>query len=223
MSVAKVLGAILMSVVLSTSAPIAFAQDRLDRIEQMINRVEQHNIEQDGRIKELEDRAATRDSLRIAERLTMLETLIEKRGATEGKVDALFSAVIPGGLLVLSWLAFLSYTFGKQSERLQTLWEFHVRRGKGELAEKGLGTVTSPIHLTAPMFEAILPFLREFLPFYAGMVVKKYSESRMAEEFERKFGDLIMERVCIPNKLTQGACLVAIIAACQEEAKKTHA
>jgi len=108
-------------------------------------------------------------------------------------------------------------TVGQLKCQVSTLWEFHVRRGTVEAVKIGWGTVNSPFHISATGFEAALPFLTKFLPFYAGLIKKnpKMPERELMLRFEAEFGDFIMEQICIPKGVSQGACLIAILAACE--------
>jgi hypothetical protein len=60
-----------------------------------------------------------------------------------------------------------------------------------------------------------MPFLEKFLPLYKKLAAIGASEAEMFLVFEREFGDFIVQQICIPNGLTQGACLVAIIRTCK--------
>jgi hypothetical protein len=130
------------------------------------------------------------------------------------------SALLPVIVTIVGALAWNIFRMGKLAFQVETLWEFHVRRAYVEAVGKGWASVNSPIHITAAGFEAALPFLAKFLPFYLGMVKRHLSEPEMFFELEKHFGDEIMERICIPAQVSQGACLINIIQACQEAITK---
>ncbi len=118
---------------------------------------------------------------------------------------------------VTAAFARLSYRAGQIELKVETLWDFIVRRAKVEAVKMNWGTLSSPIHLNVRGLEVIQPFLDQFLPFYVDLLKRTppATEQDMYVEFERKFGDFIMEKICIPYGVTEGACLVAIVSACK--------
>src|SRR5437016_2491868 len=87
----------------------------------------------------------------------------------------MFSVVLAIGGIV--------WHLAKLSLQVNTLWDFHIRRGSVEAVKTGWATMNSPVHITAAGFEAVLPFLKEFLPFYANMLKRKLSDREMFVEF----------------------------------------
>lgn len=105
---------------------------------------------------------------------------------------------------------------------INIIMSFLFNRAKTELVHTGLATANSPIELKVSCFEAVMPFLGKFIPFYVNML-KKYPnlkgdalDKQLFIEFEEHFGNYIVEKICIPMHLNQGACLLAIIKACQQ-------
>lgn len=117
---------------------------------------------------------------------------------------------------------------GRLVERVDVLYDFIFRRGKVEATQKGWGTFNSPFEITVQGINAILPFLSEFLPFYAGLMAKRphldprrgplgaTAERELFFEFEKKFGDFILEKLCAPHQVSMGACIVSILKVCEE-------
>ena len=134
------------------------------------------------------------------------------------------------GLLgsVLAWLVVrlekttsrlerVSYHQGQLDTKVDTLWAFQMRRAQSEMVKIGWGEAHSPVHINATGLAAVAPFLDMFLPFYAGLLASdpNISEQDMFVAFEQKFGDYILQKICIPNGLTSGSCLLAIMDSCK--------
>jgi|SRR6266566_259653 len=107
---------------------------------------------------------------------------------------------------------------------INIIMSFLFNRAKTELVQTGLARMNSPIELKANCVEAVMPFLSKFIPFYV-QVLKKYPnlqgdalDKQLFIEFEHAFGDFIVEKICIPMHVNQGACLLAIIKSCQQMA-----
>lgn len=132
-----------------------------------------------------------------------------------------------GGVLV--WLFRLVETIAtvrsdilSNRRDINIIMSFLFNRAKTELMQTGMATMNSPIELKVSCFEAVMPFLGKFIPFYVS-VLKKYPDlegdaldKKLFIEFESHFGDYIVEKICIPMHLNQGACLLAIIKACHQ-------
>ena len=119
-------------------------------------------------------------------------------------------------------IAVLSYRFGQLETKVNTLWDFIVRRGKAAAVKKGWGEFSSPFRLNVQGLAVVQPFLDQFLPFYVDLLKREppLTERDMYIEFERKFGDFILEKLCLPYGLSEGECLSAVVAACQIEYAK---
>lgn len=143
--------------------------------------------------------------------------------------DMLSLLALLTGSGVMVWLfrlvetiATLKSDIGSNRRDINIIMSFLFNRAKTELVQTGLATLNSPIELKVNCFEAVMPFLGKFIPFYLN-VVKKYPnlegdalDKQLFIDFEAAFGDYIVEKICIPMHLNQGACLLAIIKACQQ-------
>lgn len=109
----------------------------------------------------------------------------------------------------------LDVTTAELRVKVDTLWDFLMRRAKAEAVQVGWGAMGSPIHLTTAGFEMIRPFLNKFLPVYAELVARNASEQEVWMTLENRFGDEIIEQICIPGKVSAGACMIAIIESCK--------
>ena len=139
-------------------------------------------------------------------------------------IIALFTG---GGVLVwvfrlVATIATLEAIIINNRRDIDIIMSFLFNRAKTELVHTGLAEMHSPIELKVNCIEAVMPFLGKFIPFYA-QVLKKYPDlngdaldKALFKEFEYAFGDFIVEKICIPMGVNQGACLLAIIKACQQ-------
>ena len=107
----------------------------------------------------------------------------------------------------------------------KTMWQFMVRRGQVEAMRKGWGEYSSPFQINGVAFEVVLPFLTTFLPWYATTLAARpdISDGELSAKLEAKFGEFIVEKICIPQGVTEGACMVAIIEVCRHEYEKKGA
>lgn len=92
-------------------------------------------------------------------------------------------------------------------------------RANAELVNKGKATMNSPIHLGKATVEAMLPFIALFIPFYLDMkhTNPAITDKEMFWKLEEKFGEEVMEKVCIAQGLDQLGCLVAILEICKQQ------
>lgn len=142
---------------------------------------------------------------------------------------AVFGTLMAALVKIVTVCVGLASRLTRMEERVNTLSDFFVRRAKVELVKLGWGTQQSPVKITTASFEKMQPLLTELLPFYAVLITKnpkltdgsKESERTLMEAFESRFGDFIVERVCIPYGMSQGACLIAAMQACQIEYRRT--
>lgn len=92
-------------------------------------------------------------------------------------------------------------------ERIDLLWEFQLRRAKVEAKEKGVGEINSPIKISEEAKLWMKELTNELKAFYRKLG-RTLSETQLAEEIEKRFGKEIVEKVCLPHGLFQGACLL---------------
>lgn len=114
--------------------------------------------------------------------------------------------------------------FSEVKRKVNVLMDSLVRRGSVELAIKRgpqgeeWATFQSPLHLGKMAVEAVLPFIDVFVPFYLDLKQTKpdITENEMVWLFEEKFGDFIVQKICVPNQLSSMGCLVAVVKVCEQ-------
>jgi hypothetical protein len=116
----------------------------------------------------------------------------------------------------------LAHRIGGIELKVNTMWDFTIRRGEAELVLAGLGTKHSQVVLNVETLDKIMPFIIEIIVFY-GVQMKQKSPPNERDLYiliEQQFGDRIVDTICIPNKITVAGCLVAVMAACKVAYKK---
>lgn len=107
----------------------------------------------------------------------------------------------------LAGIVALASRYGKLELKVDTLWEFQLRRGivEGKMAE--VLTQNSPVILRPALIAALESLAPELKAFYENGAYK-LNEAQEAAEIERKFGARLMKEVCIPLGVLHGACIV---------------
>jgi len=136
-------------------------------------------------------------------------------GAVE--IEAL-AAVVTSAISILSVVYFGSVKLATLQVKVDTMWEFTLRRAKAEAVHLGLATLNSPlvVHPRAKeIFGEILNDLRDAYKQLGPSV----TDEEMALKFEQLFGDRLLKEVCIPCGMHMGACLVLAIQVLRDEDK----
>jgi hypothetical protein len=105
--------------------------------------------------------------------------------------------------------------------KVDTMWNFLLRRGVAEGVNNGLLTMNSPVRLTpesARIMEVLGPELRAFRE----KDCPNADEKTLAIAIEEKFGDRLLKEVCIPNNITYGVCLLIATAVAKGEHELTE-
>jgi hypothetical protein len=122
------------------------------------------------------------------------------------------ASTVFGALAWVGWrLVQLSIAFGQMRLKVDTMWEFQVRRAAVQAVNRGLAVMNSPLRPTeeaVKWFAGLDPKLQEA----DNTRWKALPEHDMLLAIEREFGEEIMKEVCIPHNLWDASCL--IIAAC---------
>ncbi len=123
--------------------------------------------------------------------------------------------------IALSVLALLSigYTvsvrMAKLELKVETIWDFLVRRAFSEAVEKGVAKMNSPVSIT-PEARNMMGEMIPILQYYYKQEGYKLSDGELMLDIERRFGDDLLRLVCLPNKLDAGACLIMALMVAKE-------
>ncbi len=119
--------------------------------------------------------------------------------------------------LLMSMVALFKvfYSIGQTLATLQlkvdTMWDFTLRRAKSEAVAQGWATINSPLVFTEKAVAVIAPLMEPLRELYEKL--GPISDTDLAIEIERLFGNQILNEICIPNHLYMGACLLIAIEA----------
>lgn len=125
---------------------------------------------------------------------------------TPSDVSSLIT-MAPGMLSLVGLVYVLGVKFTRLEVKVDTMWDFQMRRAMSEGLREGVLKHNSPI---APTPEALawLDSLKHELQSFYAKLGKRLSDRDLAIEIERRFGRKILEEVCIPHGLFQGVCLI---------------
>lgn len=124
-------------------------------------------------------------------------------------------SIIIGVIGILTSIHSRVVTLAKIEVKVDTMWDFTLRRGWGELVEKGQARMNSPLVLNADARAWMATMSTELRAFYARLG-RRMSDRELAIEIERKYGDEILKKVCIPNGISAGACLIIALEVARE-------
>lgn len=117
-------------------------------------------------------------------------------------VVSIITIIIPFSVLVSK--------HSKIEVKVDTIWDFLMRRAIAAGLENNVLSMNSPVVATAKGEAMLEPVKEDLLKFYQE-VGAKLNVRDLFMELERKFGDRFMKDVCIPHGISQGACLLAAI------------
>jgi hypothetical protein len=106
-----------------------------------------------------------------------------------------------------SLIYFAGVKLAKIEIKVDTMWDYLLKRAAAEGVNRGLLTLNSPLKITAAgraMLETLRPRLREFYEAHG----QGLSEQDLARELEAAFGQDLVREVCIPNNINLGVCVL---------------
>lgn len=120
---------------------------------------------------------------------------------------------------VIVWLAKLAWWMSSTETKLNVVWGFLMNRAIGEAVQKNIATFNSPVIVSEEAKKWMDGMANQLRDFYAKLG-RRMSEWELALEIERVYGDRILKEVCIPNGLSQGACLLIAIEVARDMSQK---
>lgn len=108
-----------------------------------------------------------------------------------------------------------SFIFGARIARLEvrvdTIWEFLMKKAIGEALSKGVATMNSPLVPHEQVYEWFKDLKDDLEKWYKEQGAGK-TDNELALLVEQKFGDKILKEISLPHDLTHSAALVVAIA-----------
>ena len=120
---------------------------------------------------------------------------------------ASLGSIISSTLALGSVIYLAVWKIARMEVKVDTLWDFQMRRALSESIQKGVATLNSPLTVT-PEAKAWMHELAAKLRDFYAKLGHRMTDRELAIEIERRFGDEILHKVCIPNGLYEGACLI---------------
>ena len=102
------------------------------------------------------------------------------------------------------------YSYGRLSLKVDTMWEFTLRRGKSEAVDKGFATMNSPFIVTEEAKRRMEPLMTDIRETYRKLG-EYVSDVDLMVELEQHYGDRMLTEVCIPCGFYMGACLAIAV------------
>ncbi len=124
------------------------------------------------------------------------------------------SAVSIISLLGVIWISAVKIT--TLDVKVETIWSFLMKRALSEAIVQGVATHNSPVRVTDEAKRWMSDLIPPIRDFYAKLGRRNITDAELAMEIERRFGDRILNEVCIPHGLYMGACLLIAIQAIKE-------
>jgi hypothetical protein len=100
-----------------------------------------------------------------------------------------------------------SMRLGALEVKVETMWAFQMRRAVSETVASGMGTLNSPLKFSDLATASLEPIKQNLLDFWKTMP-PGISDAEALLLIEARFGDDLLQYVCIPCKLSHGACLL---------------
>ena len=119
---------------------------------------------------------------------------------------------------LLGYIIKMSAKFGRLELKVDTMWAFQMRRAMSEVVESGIGSLNSPLIFNEDAKRALDPLRSELVNFAAKLQIN-ISDGELLLEIEHEFGDRLLMQVCVPCKLSHGACLLLAMAIAKQSDK----
>ena len=119
------------------------------------------------------------------------------------------------GTVFISLINF-SARFAKLELKIDTLWDFQLRRGRVEAVRQGLATKNSPVTVTEEAKSRIKDLVEPLRAIFINLGDDP-KDRDLAIAIEKYFGDELVDKICIPLKVSQGACLIIAMAVAKGE------
>lgn len=121
------------------------------------------------------------------------------------------ASIIMSVVSVISVIYLGAYKMGRLEVKVDTMWDFQMRRAFSEAVNTGVGTMNSPLQFVPEAMEKLECMKPALQDFWAQNKLLPMNE--FVVKLENNFGTRIMEEVCIPLGLSHGACLLMAAAA----------
>ena len=120
---------------------------------------------------------------------------------------AVIAGIVSALFYLLAAVVKIAIRYGSLSMQVQTMWEFQMRRAMTEAVYTGIGQINSPLQFTPEAIAALEP-IKDRLTAFWKTLPRGASDAEALLLIENQFGAELLTYLCLPNKLSHGACLL---------------
>lgn len=113
-------------------------------------------------------------------------------------------------IAALVWLSKLTWLLAQMATKVETLWAFQIRRAMSEVVTSGVGEKNSPLRLYEEARQR-LDCIKDRLIEFCNGPCAKLDDLNTFMEIERAFGDELLDLICVPCKMSHGACVLVAL------------
>jgi hypothetical protein len=114
-------------------------------------------------------------------------------------------------LLGVVWLSAVKVT--ALEVKVEKIWNCLMKRAMSEAIVQGIAVHNSPVRITDETKRWMSDLIPPIKEFYVKLARREITDAELVLEIERRFGERILNEVCIPHGLYMGACLLIAIQA----------
>ncbi len=140
----------------------------------------------------------------------MIHSLLLTDFMVEFNANTLLTLVgMIGSSIVYAFILF--YKLARIDVKVETLWAFQMRRAMSEAVLQGAATLNSPLTFTPEALATVNP-LKPALIEWWNTRGKNLSHIDALFDLELKFGEKLVQNLCLPHKYSHGACILLALA-----------
>jgi hypothetical protein len=122
-----------------------------------------------------------------------------------------FVSIVALAVTMLGFVIRTSIRLGALELKVDTMWGFQMRRSMSEVITSGQGILNSPLVIKSDALEHLKPLKSDLQKLYQEQH-STIGDASMLLKIEEKFGDIILDLVCLPCGVSYGACLIIALA-----------
>lgn len=100
--------------------------------------------------------------------------------------------------------------FSALEVKVNTMWDFQIRRGFAESVHAGAATMNSPLTIDPHIKEYLNPIKEQLVSFWEE-VGRRLTLRECMIELEKRFGYDLLHLLCLPRGIHEGACLLVAL------------
>lgn len=116
----------------------------------------------------------------------------------------------------LKYIDALPERFGRIEVKVDTIWDFQMKRALAESLHTGIAKMNSPLMFNPETKLWLKDIATDLRAFYRS-IGRTMTNNDITLEIERRWGDDLVRKICIPYKTHLGACLLLAAAIAKSE------